>query len=108
MRLLVDSGLGIWINALRDLIGKLGDRLIRAVGRMGMIGSEREGDRVIDNYGMKREPWVFFTLLHFTFGGKILLPSCYSAGILSVEVMLELDWPLIPSTCWTYLTKGNC
>ena len=55
MRLLVDYGLGIWINALRGLNGKLGGRLIRAVGRMGMIGSERGGDRVIGSYGMKRE-----------------------------------------------------
>lgn len=55
MRLLVDNGLGTWINALRGLIGRLGNRSTREAGRMGMIGSERAGDRVIGNYGMKRE-----------------------------------------------------
>ena len=54
-RLLVVLGLGIWINVLRDLIGKPGNRPIREVGRKGMIGSERGGDRVIGNYGMRRE-----------------------------------------------------
>jgi hypothetical protein len=57
-------GLGIWINVLRDLIGKLGNRLIRdeMEVRKGMIGSERGGDRVIGNYGMRRE----FEFLHTT------------------------------------------
>jgi len=63
MRLLVDHGLETWINALRGLSGRLGDRSIREVARTGMIGSERGGDRVIGNYGMKREFEFFFTLL---------------------------------------------
>jgi hypothetical protein len=61
-------GLGIWINALRDLSGRLGNKqmgmpiqIIKIVGK-GMIGSERGGDRVIGNYGMRRES----SFLHFT------------------------------------------
>ena len=63
MRLLVDYGLGIWINALRGLNGKLGDRSIRLVLRKGMIGSGRGGARLIGNCGMKREFEFFVTIL---------------------------------------------
>jgi hypothetical protein len=69
-------GLGIWINALRGLSGKLGSRPIREVGSMGMIGSERGEARVIGNYGMRREFEFFLTLLYF--GAIVLLYVCSS------------------------------
>jgi hypothetical protein len=69
-------GLGIWINVLKDLSGKLGNRPIREVERKGMIGSERGGARVIGNYGMRREFEFFLTLLYF--GAIVLLYVCSS------------------------------
>jgi len=69
-------GLGIWINVFRDLIGRLGNRSIREEMevRKGMIGSEKGGDRVIGNYGMRRE--FGFPLLHF--GAIVLVYFCSS------------------------------
>jgi hypothetical protein len=45
---------------------------IKIVGK-GMIGLERGEVRVIGNYGMKREFWVF---LYFTFGAIAFLHLC--------------------------------